>query len=171
MIDQIPIFLRKSREINEIFDAEGNQIALLNTDIDDIKAQLSIDTATWGLDVYEKELKIPTDISKPIADRRSVIKSKIRGVGKIDALLIKLTADAYTNGQVNVSFNGHIVIQFTSQTGTPPNLNDFKNALEEIKPAHLAIDYSFRYISYAELSGMTWTQFQNVKYDQLARRA
>lgn len=168
MINQVPIFLRKSKLYNEIFDAEGIQIALLSTDIEDIKSQLSVNTATWLLPVYEKELGIPTDTSKPIADRRSVIISKMRGIGKLDAMLFKLTADAYTNGEVNVSFNGHIVIQFTSVVGTPPNLDDLKDALEQIKPVHIAIDYTFRYITIGELNTLTIDQLNNTQIDKFA---
>ena len=85
-------------------------------------------------------------MNKPLSDRRSVIKSKLRGSGKVDHIQIKLVADAYTNGDVVVSFNGHIVVKFTSNYGIPPNLDDVKNALEDVKPAHLAIDYEFRYL-------------------------
>jgi hypothetical protein len=149
--------MRKSKVYQEIFNADGEQIALLDSSLDDVKAQLDIDTATWGLDVYEKELNIKTDLSKPLADRRSVIKSKFRGSGKVDSIQIKLVADAYTNGDVIVSFNGHIVVKFTSVYGTPPNIDDLKAVLEETRPAHLAIDYEFAYRTWNEQDGYGWT--------------
>lgn len=144
--------MRKSKTYQEIFKVDSEQINLLFSDIADIRNQLSIDTATWGLVIYEKELKIKTNLNKPFSERRSVIKSKLRGSGKVDHIQIKLVADAYTNGNVLVSFNGHIVIKFTSTFGVPTNVDDLKNALEEIKPAHLAIDYEFRYVTYDMLN-------------------
>lgn len=145
--------MRKNKTFQEIFNAEGEQINLLFSDIEDLKKQLSVDTATWGLTVFEKELKIKTNLNKPLSERRSVIKSKLRGSGKVDYIQIKLVADAYTNGDVLVTFNGHIVIKFTSTFGVPTNVDDLKNALEEIKPAHLAIDYEYRYVTYDMLLG------------------
>ena len=168
MISYIPDFMRNSTVIQEIFNSEDSQIVSLETNINDIQAQLSIDTATWGLAIYEKELNISTDISKPIDDRRSVIKSRIRGSGKADALLIKVVADAYTNGQVVVTFNGHIGVRFTSSAGTPPNLQDLKNVLEEIKPAYLQLDYYFRYLTIGEVSQMTIGQVNVLPLNKFA---
>lgn len=168
LITYIPKFLRQSNIYQEIFNAEDQQIALLETNIDDIKAQLSVDTATWGLVIFEKELKISTDLSKPIEDRRSVIKSKMRGTGKVDSILIKLVADAYTNGDVMVSFNGHIVVKFVSQVGIPPNLQDLKDTLEEIKPSYLAIDYEFRYLTISEVSQFTIGQMNETLLENFA---
>lgn len=145
--------MRKNKTYQEIFKADGEQIDLLSSNIEDIKKQLNVETATWGLIFFEKELTIKTDLNKPISERRSVIKSKIRGSGKVDHIQIKLVADAYTNGNVLVSFNGHIIVKFNSTLGIPANLDDLKNALEEIKPAHLAINYEFRYVTYDMLLG------------------
>lgn len=168
LITYLSLFMRKSKVYQEIFNSAGNQFGLLETNIDDIKNQLSVDTATWGLMIYEKELDIETDLNKPIEDRRSVIKSKMRGTGKVDNLLIKLVADAYTNGDVIVSFNGHIVVQFVSQIGTPPNLDDLKEVIEEVKPAHLNIDYEFRYLTIGEVSQMTIEELQSTILDKFA---
>ncbi|MEH7389662.1 putative phage tail protein [Bacillus sp. JJ1474] len=151
MIDYLSLDMRKSNIYQEIFKADSRQIDIFNASIEDIKKQLLIDTATWGLAIYEKELKIKTDLNKPLGERRSVIKSKLRGSGKVDHILIKLVADAYSNGDVVVSFNGRIVVKFTSLYGIPPNLEDVKNALEDIKPAHLAIEYEFNYLLIKEI--------------------
>lgn len=172
MLNYLPPFLRKSPIYQEIFNADEQQFTILNTSIDDIKAQLDIDTATWGLAIYEKEFGIKTDLSKPQAVRRSVIKSKWRGSGKVDSLQIKLVADAYTNGDVVVSFNGHIVVKFTAVRGVPQNLDDLKRVIEEVKPAHLAIDYQYTYLHWDELDAscyswddldrfnMTWDSYE-----------
>lgn len=162
MIDALPIFMRKSKVFNEIFNAEEKQFGKLNIDVNDLRLQMDINTATWGLDVYERELKIPIDTNKPIDERRSVIKSKLRGSGKADAALIKMVADSFTNGGVDVLFDGQIGIIFNDTLGIPPNLQDLEHALDDIKPAHLNIYYEFMYRTYTELLGMYGT------YDDLA---
>lgn len=161
--------MRKSNLYKEIFKADGQQVDFFNEAIEDIQKQLLIDTATWGLIVYEKELKIKTDLNKPLDDRRAVIKSKLRGSGKVDHIQIKLVADAYTNGDVVVSFNGHIIVKFTSLYGIPPNLDDVKNALEDVKPAHLAIYYEFRYLLIKDIHNvMTIAQMDQTLLDRFA---
>lgn len=161
--------MRKSNTIKEIFKVDGQQIDHLLSDIEDVRKQLNIDTATWGLTIYEKELDIKTDLRKPLNDRRSVIKSKLRGSGKVDHIQIKIVADAYTNGDVLVSFNGHIVVKFNSVYGIPHNLDDLKNALEEVKPAHLAIDYEFNYLLIKEIHNIkTLVEMEQIPLNKFA---
>jgi hypothetical protein len=169
LISYLPLFLRKSGTFQEIFRADEQQINSLTDAIADIRKQLVIETATWGLGIYEKELNIKTDLIKPFNDRRSVIKSKLRGSGKVDNIQIKIVADAYTNGDVIVNFNRHIVVKFTSLYGTPPNLDDLKNALEEIKPAHLNIDYEFNYLLIRDIHGVkTLTEMEQIPLNKFA---
>jgi hypothetical protein len=167
MIGYLPIYERKSKVFNELINAEAHEIQLKYEAIEDFKLQLSIDTATWGLDYYEKEFKIQSDHSKPYEHRRSVIKSKMRIAGKCDRMLIKFVCDAYTNGDVEVSFNGHIVIRFTSLKGIPPNINDLEAILEEIKPAHKPIDFEFTYNTHDMLKVYTHDALKAFTHDQI----
>jgi len=151
MINDLALDLRKSQLLKEIFNAEQRQFDKLNVSLDDLRLHMDVDTATWGLDIYEKELKIITDKNKPINERRSVIKSKMRGSGKVDAALIKMVADSFTNGDVDVTFDGKIGIIFNSIYGIPENIEDVKNAIRDIKPAHLDIYFEFLYRVYNDL--------------------
>lgn len=142
----LPDYYDHSPQMQAKLEATAEELEQLQHDIDDVLKQLFIDSATWGLSLWEKDFSIPTDETKPLEERRSVIKSKKRGLGKVDADLIKLRCDAYTNGGVEVTFNGAIVVKFTSVLGAPPNMSDLEKALEEIKPAHLRIEYEYSYL-------------------------
>ncbi|WP_420834856.1 putative phage tail protein [Salsuginibacillus kocurii] len=168
MINTLPLFLRKSEVYRDIFNSKGEQIQALLTDIEDIEQQMNVDTATWGLDVFEKELNVEIDRSKPYAERRSVIKSQWRGNGQVDADLIRVVADSYTNGDTVVSFNDAIVVEFTSQIGRPPNLSDLQEAIEETKPAHLRVEYDFRYYTIDEVSSMTINELSSIQLENFA---
>ncbi|WP_257008343.1 YmfQ family protein [Bacillus sp. FJAT-45350] len=169
MIKTLPLFMRKDEIIIEIFGAQQKKFNSYRDAIEEIMMQLDVDTATWGLDIYEKELDIPVDRSKPFDERRSVIKSKWRGSGKVDQILLKIVADSFTNGDVEVSFdNGVIGIQFTSETGIPPNLEDAQNALEDTRPAHLPIRYFFRYLTIGEVHDLTIGKMHNMTLDNFA---
>ncbi|MFH5181163.1 putative phage tail protein [Paenibacillus sp. TAB 01] len=161
-------FMRGSLVYKSIFDAEAAQFNSRDGVLSDLQAQLSVDTATWALDIYESELGIVKDASKPYSERRSVVKSKMRGTGKIDAALIKIVADSFTNGDVEVTFDGHIRIQFVSVIGSPPNVNDLYAAIENIKPAHLPVNYSLRYLTISEVESMTIAQIESTTLDRFA---
>lgn len=167
MMKQLQPFQRKSSVYKAIFDAEEVQLDNRDAVIADLKLQMAVDTATWALDIYEKDLKIPTDPNKPYSERRAVVKSKMRGTGQVDASLIKIVADSYTNGDVDVTFDGTINITFTSIYGIPPNEDDLKNAVEEIKPAHLPVDYLYLYIRYEQLTPYTHDQLATLTHEQL----
>ena len=167
MIKQLQMFQRKSKVYQEIFKAEGLQFDSRDAIIAELKLQLSVDTATWALAIYEKELNIVTDLSKPISERRSVIKSKMRGTGQVDSALIKLVADSYSNGDVDVTFDGSIKITFASVVGIPPNIEDVYKAIEEIKPAHLAVIYAFLYNTHQMLSIFTHDHLSVYTHEQL----
>lgn len=140
MINYLPVYERSSKVFQDIINAEAKEIDNKALDIEDFMKQLSIDTATWGLDIYEKELGIRTDINKSYEERRSVIKSKYRGIGKFDKALLESIANAYTNGETKATFNGKLNVLFEDIKNNILNLIDFENTLEEIKPAHL--DYT-----------------------------
>jgi len=153
-----------SNTFSGIYNAQGIELDTLFSNIDDINAQFDVDTATWGLDIYEKELAITTDYTKLFDYRRSVIKSKNRGNGKLDATMIKLVCDAFTNGDVQITFDGIIHVNFTSIKGVPPNMDDLKNAVEQIKPAYLLLDYLYSFLLIKDIEGvMTLDQLQNTK--------
>lgn len=135
----------------EITRVTGRQIDELELSIKEITKQNFLDSATWGVDIFENELGLKHVKSKPLEDRRTVISAKWRGIGTLTLELIKRTVDAYINGDVEVKFSGVIEIDFSSKFGRPPNIEDVYNTIEEIKPAHLGVRYSFRFRTHSEV--------------------
>ncbi|WP_255298487.1 putative phage tail protein [Brevibacillus dissolubilis] len=168
MLNHLPAFMQKSRVLQQFETAEQLELELINGQLEDLMPQLDVSTATWGLVVFEQELGIPTDLSKSYDARREVIRSKMRGSGKIDRMQIKVVADAYANGDCEVSFNGRIRVKFTSQIGIPPRLEELKRAIEEIKPAHLGVEYEFRYLFIEDVQQMTLEQLQTQPLENFA---
>jgi len=165
MFDYMPKEYEDYAESNAVITAEAAEFEKLNADISDVLNQFFIDTATWGLAEWERICGIPTDETKPIDQRRSVIKSKLRGIGTVTVGLIKNVAESYANGEVAViedSAHYTITVKFVGKLGVPPNLNDIKNAIRDIIPAHLAVDYAFTYVTYDQLKS------QFATYDAMA---
>lgn len=164
IIKQLHKIERKDPFINEMAGSIGQYLDKTDGEIDDYKDQIDIEKATWALSNYERELGIPTDSSKSLEDRRSVIIAKLRGMGKIGAREIKLVAESWVNGEVDVRFiDGVIMIKFNSDVGIPVSINDLKNEIQNIIPAHLPVNYEFKYLTIQEVNQLTIEQLNNTK--------
>jgi hypothetical protein len=190
MHDYLPRFYEDIREANAILDSESKAISQLTNDINDVLAQFFVDTATWGLANWERFCGFPViannsvwdTISKRnvsfdsiegdswdllehsflpnIDDRRSAIKSKLRGTGTVTKELIANVCAAYTGGTVEVhEFPSEYRIQivFTDIAGVPTNINTLQSVISEIMPAHLIVEYTYRYLHWSELDGYAWS--------------
>lgn len=169
MLNYLPDYERNSKVIDAMFTPIDIEFKNKDISIADLEKQLSIDTATWGLVIYEEETNIKTDLNKSYEDRRAVVKSKSRGNGKVDAKLIKLVADSWVNGNCDINFDGKINIKFNSIYGIPGNLEDLKKALEHIKPAYLRIIYHFAYLLIKDINNkMTISNIENTELNKFA---
>ncbi len=137
MIKYLPAYERGSKVFQSLINVEAQEIDDKASDVEDFIKQLSINTATWSLSVYENELGIKTDISKSDEERRSLIKAKYRGTGKLDRALLESIVRAYSDGETGVFFDGKFKILLEYIEDNILNLVDLENTLEEIKPAHL----------------------------------
>lgn len=118
--------------------------------------QCFINTATVLLSRYEKIYGIQVDVSKSNEFRRERIKAKIRGTGTVTKQMIIDTAASFSNGEVEViedTANYSFKIKFIGARGIPANMGDLTLTLEEIKPAHLAFEFEFTFL--------TWNEFDN----------
>lgn len=168
MLKRLQLFMRDSEVYKEIFKAQSNQLNQYEFMIEELQNQFIIDTATWALRTYELALGIESNSNKPISERRSKIKAKMRGTGKLDSNLIKLTMSSWTGGNVDVSFtSGKIRIKFTDLLGIPENMNDVYIIIEDIKPAHLDVLYEFLYNTHNMLSQFTHEYLNQYTHQQL----
>jgi hypothetical protein len=155
-----------------ILDTGADELEGFENGISDVLNQFFVDTATWALVDWENTLAIPPDESKPLNERRSVIKSKLRGSGTITVSLIESVAEAYENGDVQVTEHPgeyRLTIKFIDTRGVPPNVQDLMGAIEQIKPAHLSVIYEYTYLYWDELDAgnVPWNQLDTMTWDTL----
>jgi hypothetical protein len=161
MLSYCPRYYETSRVFKSCLQASGEEFDNLKLGIEEILDQFFVPTATWGLDRWEEELGLTSYAGKPLDQRRSRIISKLRGMGTVTVSLIKNVAESYVYGTVEVTENPSeysFTITFVDKHGIPPNFDDLKAAIEEIKPAHLAVNYVLRYLIWDELdaAALTW---------------
>ncbi|MGE7843873.1 putative phage tail protein [Lysinibacillus sp. NPDC093712] len=151
LLDYVPSYYEELLESSELLNAEDAEFARLNANIDDLLLQFNVSTATWGLWEWERICGIASDANKTLGERRSNVKARLRGYGVVTKQHIKNVADGYYGGETEVTerFSEYIiVIKFTSSYGIPSNLSDLQAILREIIPAHLAIEYEFKFVTY-----------------------
>ena len=147
LLNAIHRLYRKDKWLNDLFNAAGIEMDRLEEYIDDLEAQYFIDTATWSLDTRERDTGLTANHGKSHEDRRAALIAKERASGKVDILLLQAVADAWRNGSIDVGFvDGKIYVQFVGEFGIPDDLESLQEALDNTKPAHLAIVYIFRYL-------------------------
>lgn len=148
LLAYLPPLLREIREFKTIDDVVGYEIGFLKFTIQDILNQCFINTATWGLVLWEREYGIETDLNKSYEERREILKAKKRGHGTVNKKMIKETAEAFTGGEVQILEHPEsysFTVKFIGIKGIPRNLAAFKDMLDNIKPAHLAYDFKYTY--------------------------
>lgn len=155
---------------SKIFGSQQIQIDKLNNNLNDLIDQAYICTATWGLKNWEEELEIQTDENDTINNRRSRCFAKIRGNGNCTIDYIKNVALSYEYGDINVIEdyeNYKFIIEFISNKGQPPRVDDFKKTLRSITPAHLGIDFKFKYVTWGEVKNKSWQDLKTLTWDEV----
>lgn len=166
----VPEIFQEIKEYIEIFNTQGVELDNIYNAVNEILAQCFVNTATWGLEYWERMLAIPGDNSKEAAYRRDVILSKIKGTGTVTPALIKTVAESYNNGEVDIIEHPETYsfeVKFIGNRGIPPNLSDLKNAISELKPAHLAVIYTFTYLIWNEFDQLSAAVQESMTWDQL----
>lgn len=172
LLSYLPPVLQEIKDFKVINSILDDELALLNFNIEDIRKQYFIDTATWGLILWEKRFAIKSDLSRSYEERREVIKAKRRGYGTVTKKMLKETAEAFSGGEVDVieySERYSFIVQFIGVKGIPRNLGAFKDMLDIIKPAHLSYDFKFTFTVWEFLSNkkLTWEDAKSKTWDNL----
>lgn len=168
----LPSFLFESGLFTQIYNTSMEGTSELNLFLEDILNQCFIDSATWGLDLWEEFLSLNSDKSLDYSFRRELIKSKVRGFGVITKQAIKEICEAFALAEVEVKElpNFTFEIKFVGMKGVPPNLEGLKRRVHELKPAHLLVNYVFVYTNWGEVGKLTWTNVKEGTWGDLRVR-
>ena len=154
------------KPIQDSFSVEANSI---NDEVENTLNQFFVDSATYGLDYWEKMLGISKN-NNDIQTRRENIKAKMRSRGTTSIEVIKNICEAYSNGivEINVDHNNYsFEIVFISTIGVPLSFEELDRVINEIKPCHLAHSYKFNYNTNKDISKYTHEQLTNYTHDEV----
>ena len=168
LINKLPSFYDNNitKPIQNSFDIEVNSI---NDEVDNVLNQFYVDSATYGLDYWERMLGISKN-NFDIDTRRENIKAKMRSRGTTTVSVIKNICEAYSNGIVEIIVNHSdysFVIDFVGTIGIPKAFAELDKTIEEIKPAHLAHSYKFNYNTNSDISKYTHEELANYTHEEI----
>ena len=168
LINKLPSFYDNdiTKPIQDSFTVEANS---MNNEVENTLNQFYVDSATYGLDKWEKMLGISKN-NFDLQTRRENIKAKMRSRGTTSIEVIKNICEAYSNGIVEINVdhaNYSFEISFISTIGVPLSFEEMDRVVNEIKPCHLAHSYKFNYNTHKDLSKYTHEELKNYTHAEL----
>jgi uncharacterized protein YmfQ (DUF2313 family) len=162
LLKKMPSFYENSGMMMNLYQVEDTEIQHLKESLESTLNQYFIESADKTIDRWEKEVGLPKS-NLPLDQRRSTIMSKLRGYGTVTVSKLSTVCAAYGNGDVQIierPESYEFEIKFNSIMGIPPNIDDLKKVIEEIKPAHLGVTYVYTYLTMGELSSYDFSMSQ-----------
>ncbi|MBY6789198.1 YmfQ family protein [Clostridium botulinum] len=147
--DYVPSFLSGDKILSKVYEEQQKQVDSTNADIQDLINQCFIETATWGLDTWEKELGIQNNINYSYAIRRSRILAKLKGQGTTTIEAIKNICKSFVEDVEVIEHNQeyYFEINLLSHKGFPSGFDTLYDSIREVKPSHLGVNYILRAIT------------------------
>ena len=147
--DYVPFFISNIKEFQSIFNSEQIELDKINVSLQEILNQFFVSTATFSLSDWEEFVGIDKNTSKSIKERRSRILAKLRGQGTTTVEMIRDVCKSYIK---DIEVIEHpktysFEINLKSNNGFSSLLEDLYNSIEEIKPAHLGVNYKLTSIT------------------------
>ena len=173
LLDLLPDEVKRSEYVQdietmlEIIVAEGEK-KLTET----LEGMFVTTVDSKGMEKFEEDYGIKVAPNSHLDDRRSVILAKMRGQGTCTEQMVKNMAMAFSGGEVELEQHPEdfsVDIKFVGTLGIPPNMEDFRRAVEEVLPAHITylLVYTYatwqmaRSFTWGSLNDYTWEQFRN----------
>ena len=148
MYDYLPAYYKNSAVMRDILDSLEIELESLKKETCLTEDAFFVLLSDYTISRHESDVGLSADISADLETRRSRILSRLRGTGTVTKTMIKNVANSFVNGEIDImeyASQYMFAIKFISKKGVPYNLNDIKSVIEEIKPAHLAVDFIFTY--------------------------
>lgn len=148
LVFRLPRYYQDSPQVSELERVLGAAAKQLMEAKEDTLAQLFVETATWGLGLWEGWCGLPSDPTVPYSQRRQRILAKLRGQGPTTAEMIAGVVASFGFSQEQISVVEHpeeytFEVVISDLAEAPENMAAPTQAVNEIKPAHL--DWWFIY--------------------------
>ena len=173
--------LDKIDAFRELTDAESVEFEHHDAALKDLESNMTLSGTTESMiDRREAVYGIVSNPSKPIDQRVAVLVAKFRGQGTTTTAFVKNVARSFSYGEIDVIENVRPYVTqiiFSDVLGVPPNMDDFIETLEAVKPAHIEFVYTYKYNTWDDFEAfhhtfdewealhLTWDELMTYKED------
>ena len=170
MLEKLPGYYRKSKVMTELCKSIENEFERLKQETILTENQFFVILSDRDIKNHEEDVGLVSDTSADIETRRGRVLSKLRGTGTVTKTMMKNVATSFVNGDIEIieyPSEYCFAVKFTSKTGVPYNIADIQAMIEEIKPAHLAVEYIFTYRLWQDILDeiQIWTAAKNYSWE------
>jgi hypothetical protein len=157
LLNNLNKIIRKDKYVDNVMTPQGEDLESIALKIIELSNEYFFDTMSLeGIAVYERQMDFKT--IGTLEDRRQQIEARWKTAGKCSLELLQNIANSWRNGLVEIQFiSGVIEVTFSSLVGVPSDLEGLKKAIGEAKPAHLGINYSFKYSTWGMVKDLGQT--------------
>ena len=144
MITSLPHYYRKSQVVEDLYKVVQQALNELKDDINTVDLRMFI-TSTDEFERHERDVGL-TPIISDNETKRSRVLARLQGSNLLTISELKSLINIYdkTGCTVIEDFSSYTVtIIFDGRTGKPYNLEQIQAAVEEVKAAHIKINYAF----------------------------
>lgn len=158
--------------MNELFRSIESEYARLENEVKLTENQFFVILADKNIQNHEQDVGVSPDDTADLETRQGRVLSKLRGTGTVTKTMMKNVAASFVNGDIEITeypSRYMFSVAFTSKQGIPYNLQDIKDMIEEIKPAHLAVEYIFTYRLWEDVKKdlQNWTMVKPYTWEEL----
>lgn len=144
----LPQFILSNPDIKELLDAEQSEIDRLSECIELLRMQTTVSTASLYLDRYEQIMAM--DISPSLSDTERIgrILAKLNTRTTATPEAIKTIVRSFTGSDTEIEehFNDYSFLVFIKRENDQViRMKDIRDAIDVIKPAHLAYQLSVKF--------------------------
>lgn len=144
MIELLPCYYRKSQVVKDLYDVIVSAFERLKLDISEVDRDMFIAT-TKDFTRHEADVGLES-VSADAETKRVRVISRLQGSKLLTLSELERIVTDYdkTGCTITESYEDYIVtIIFSGRKGKPYNFDQIQETIEELKPAHLKIDYVF----------------------------
>lgn len=155
----------------EVADAIQMELDIQKRIVKQIFSNLFFDTCSIDqLEIYEGECGILPSASQREIDRRAAVEARWKTSAKCDLAMLQAIADSWQYGKTELEYTDQSLIVTFVDKGIPVDVAGLMAALEEAKPAHIPIEYIYRYNTHNDLAVYTHGELSASTHEELQVR-
>lgn len=143
-LKHLPKFLPTDNDLKNTALISDDEHEKLRLDILDVKNQLFVETATWGLSDWERVLDLSVKENASIEDRRILILLKLQGLNTVSETFMNNLINMFCEDKSGyiIQHNPEYWFEVVLNGNQKLDLDSLSDAIETYKPAHLGYIYS-----------------------------